>query len=413
MSHHTDKRDVSAVGRRLGTYRVLLVFLALLAVIGLSACGSSGSGTDDEGSVATEASSSGGTGESTDDGGAAGDPVSEAKERLQAAMAEPEWKQPGPAFDASKATGKKVLFIGVDSSIPVVQTIYKAFAEAAAEVGVQANQFDGKGQVSEFNRGMETAISQSYDAVILLSISPKLVAGAVAEADRAGVKVIESINGDPGKVQLPGVSASVSFCYSCAGKQMADYVIADSGGDANGTIFVSEEVTSGTDAVKGLMSEFDELCAECDFDTENVPIAEWSKRLPTLTRSTLLSNPETNYMIPLYDGMAISIVPAVLQANKPDVKVVSFNATPSVMEMMNEGEVMAADVGGANVWLGWGLADQTFRVLAGVPPVKDENIPLRMFTQENLDEIDLGGPEVDWYGKADFKGNYKKLWKTG
>ncbi|MFN8215209.1 MAG: sugar ABC transporter substrate-binding protein [Solirubrobacterales bacterium] len=413
MSKHTDKRGVSGAGRRPGTYRVLLVLLALLAVVGLAACGSSGSSTDAEGSGSSETSSSGGTSESTDSGEAGGDPVSEAKERLQTAMAEPEWKQPGPAFDAGKVQGKKVLFIGVDSSIPVVQTMYKAFAEAAKEVGMQVNEFDGKGQVSEFNRGMETAISQNYDAVVLLSISPELVAGAVADAERAGVKVIEAINGDPGKVQIPGVSASVSFCYSCAGKQMADYVIADSGGDANGAIFVSEEVTSGTDEVKGLMGEFGELCAECKFDTKNVPIAEWSKNLPTLTRSTLLSNPQTNYLIPLYDGMAISIVPAVLQANKPEVKVVSFNATPSVMEMMNEGEVMAADVGGANVWLGWGLADQTFRVLAGVAPVKDENIPLRTFTKENLDAIDLGGPEVDWYGKADFKANYKKLWKIG
>lgn len=400
MSNPMDNRGTpGACRRRTGARGVVSAFVALLAVIFLAACGSDGSSTDGT----TAGSESGG-----DSSG-----VSEAKSRLQAAMAEPEWKQPGPAFDASEAKGKKVLYLAVDLSIPVTQTFYDAFAEAGREVGVEVDKFDGKGEVSEFNRGMETAISQNYDAVILLSISPKLVAGAVADAKQAGVHVIEALNGDPGKPQLSDVAASVSFCYSCAGALMANYVIADSGGDATGTIFISEEVTSGIDELRGITDEFDELCPECDFVTDDVPIAEWSKGLPTATRSALLSRPDTNYLMPLYDGMALSLVPAVVQANKPDVKVVSFNATPAVMEMMADGGPMTADVGGANAWLGWGIADQTFRVLTGQPPVEDENIPLRMFTTENLNEINLDGPEVEWYGSADFKGNYKKLWQVG
>ncbi|MGE4121682.1 MAG: sugar ABC transporter substrate-binding protein [Solirubrobacterales bacterium] len=404
---NTDKRGVPrASRRRTGAYRTLLALMALLTVLFLAACGSSDS---DSGSSGSETAGSEGTSSSEGGGDSA---VETARERLQAAMVEPKWEQPGPAFDAKKADGKKVLYIAVDAKIPVVENIYNAMSEGAKEGGVQVDLFDGKGQVSEFNRGMETAISQNYDAVVLMSISPKLVAGAVADADRAGVKVIEAINGDPGKVQLPTVAASGTSCYSCAGALMADYVIADSEGDAKGTIFVSEEVTSGEDELAGIENEFDELCPDCDFNIENVAIADWGKRLPTLTRSTLLSNPDAKYLMPLYDGMAITVVPAVEQANKPDVRVVSLNATPAVVEMMAQGDTMAADVGGAYTWLGWGLADQSLRVLSGQPPVDDENIPLRMFTEENLDEIDLDASEESWYGTTDFKSNYKKLWQV-
>jgi ribose transport system substrate-binding protein len=384
----------------MGQRRTAVAIAVAIAALALAACGSdSGNGSGSGGSQAAASS----------DGGSAN--VAEAKKRLEAAMGEPAWKEPGPAFDASKAKGKKVMYIGVDASIPIVKTIYDAMKEAGAQVGVDVQQFDGKGQVAEFNRGIETAISQKYDAITLLAIPSGLVSGAIADAKKAGIPVVQVQEHDPGSPLADGVVGQVTFCYSCAGKLIADFVIADSGGKANGTIFISKDVSNGTDEEKGMRDEFAELCPGCKFESQNVAVADWNTKLGTLTRSTLTSKPDTGYLLALYDGMTIPIVPAVAQAGKAGkVKVVSFNATPSVMKEMANGDTMAGDVGGANVWFGWGLADQVFRVLAGEQPVEDENIPLRMFTKENLGDIDLSKDESTWYGSVDFRGEYKKLW---
>lgn len=380
----------SGAGRHAAWLLPALIAVALLVV----ACGGDDSGGSD---------ADAGSGEEAN--------VAEAQSRLEAAMAEPEWEAPGPAFDASQASGKKVMYIGVDASIPIVKTIFDAFKEAGAENNVQVDQFDGKGQVSEFNRGIEIAISRGYDAITLLAIPSDLVSGAIADAKRAGIPVIQVQEHDPGTELADGVVAQVTFCYSCAGALIADFVVADSGGDAKGTIFVSEDVSNGEDEEGGMREEFEELCPDCEFETQNVAVADWETRIPTLTRSILTSQPDTGYLLPLYDGMTIPMVPAVIQAGKQgEVKVASFNATPSVMEEMANGNVVAADVGGANVWFGWGLADQVFRVLSDVEPVEDENIPLRMFTPENLDTIDLSANESTWYGDVDFEAEYRQLW---
>ncbi|HVV89489.1 MAG TPA: sugar ABC transporter substrate-binding protein [Solirubrobacterales bacterium] len=386
------------------TRRHLLALVAATALVALSlaisACGGGGS---------SSGSSGGG-----EEGGAGNAGVEKAEQRLQEASKTAKWEAPGPKFEASKASGKKVMYIGVDTTIPIVKTVYEALSEAAAKDNVSVTEFDGKGQVSEFNRGIETAVGQHYDAIVLLAIPSELVSGAVAEAKRAGIPVIEAQEHDPGSPLEDGIVGQVTFCYSCAGKLMADYVIADSGAKAESTVFISKEVSNGVDELGGIQSEFKELCPECKMEVDNVPVADWQTKLPTLTQSTLTSNPDTGYLLPLYDGMAIPIVPAVAQAGKSEeVKLASFNATPSVMEMMANEEVVAADVGGDSFWFGWGTADQVFRVLAGAEPVEDENIPLRMFTKENLGSIDISEPEETWYGNVDYKAEYEKLWGLG
>jgi ribose transport system substrate-binding protein len=380
--------------------RSLMTVAVVIASLAATACGSSSNGGGSSGGSSSGSASGGGSAN-----------VSQAKQRLQAAMGAPTWKAPGPAFDASKAKGKRVMYIGVDASIPIVKTIYTAMKQAAGQEGVNVQEFDGKGQVSEFNRGIETAISQKYDAITLLAIPSTLVSGAIADAKKAGIPVIQVQEHDPGSPLADGVVGQVTFCYSCAGKLIADFVISDSGGKANGTIFISKDVSNGTDEEKGMRDEFSSLCPDCKFDSQNVAVADWNSKLGTETQSILTSKPNTNYILALYDGMTIPIVPAIAQAGKAGkVKVVSFNATPAVMKEMANGDTVAGDVGGANVWFGWGLADQVLRVLSGTAPVADENIPLRMFTKQNLGDIDLAKDESTWYGTVDFRSNYKKLW---
>jgi len=55
------------------------------------------------------------------------------------------------------------------------------------------------------------------------------------------------------------------------------------------------------------------------------------------------------------------------------------------------------------------MADQVMRVMSGAPPVADIKVPLRLFTRENIDTIDLGAEE-SWYGKVNFPEGYRKLW---
>lgn len=386
------------VGRRL---------LSLVAVLSAAALIATGCGDDND-----NGSAAGGGAETTEQ--AASDTVAEAKTKVEEARGEPSWKEPGPAFDASAAKGKTVHYIGLAMAIPIVKTLYDGMEDGLATVGAKAVAYDGKGQVSEFNRSMQQAISRKADAIVLEAIDPKVVAAGIADAEEAGIPVIVSQDIDSTSPLPENVDGRVSFCYSCVGALIADWVIQDSNGKAKATIFVSRDTPPSTPEERGMVEEFERLCPDCEIEVENVAVADWQTRLPTLTQSVLRQRLDTEYLLPLFDGMATFIVPAIQSAGKADqVKVASFNATPSVMEEMAKGDIVAANVGGANVWQGWGIADQAMRLMTGQDAVEDENIPIRLFTDENLDQIDLKASEDKWYGSTDFRSEYKQLWGAG
>jgi hypothetical protein len=53
-------------------------------------------------------------------------------------------------------------------------------------------------------------------------------------------------------------------------------------------------------------------------------------------------------------------------------------------------------------------------VLAGADPVDDPKIPVRLFTADNIDEIDIKAKEETWFGDpAEWREGYKELWGVG
>jgi ribose transport system substrate-binding protein len=123
------------------------------------------------------------------------------------------------------------------------------------------------------------------------------------------------------------------------------------------------------------------------------------------------AKPNANYFVPDFDGEVIFMVPGVTSANAQNkVKIVSFNATPSVMQNLKSHYVVAAETGGPNLLQGWAFADQGMRVLAGQQPLQDLNIPTRLFDASNIGSIDLSQQESEWYGVGDYRAKYKQQW---
>ncbi len=77
--------------------------------------------------------------------------------------------------------------------------------------------------------------------------------------------------------------------------------------------------------------------------------------------------------------------------------------------MVQQDDVVAMDVGDKPAWIGWGIMDQVFRVVAGVGPLPSEHTPLRVFDDANVDET--GRPPQFALGYGDsFAAGYRQLW---
>lgn len=342
-----------------------------------------------------------------------------AAERLAAAeQARSTAAAPTNAVNAKDAKGKTMLIVPILSDIPIAKVTNDAITAALHLAGANTQIIDGQGQVAVQTRGIGEAVTRGSAALTLEAIPARLVQAPLAQVASAKVPVIEAFEWNPGLPPLDeqklGVAAQISYCYTCAGKAMADFVTADSRGNADVAVVGSSDQPTSALEIGAMRDEFRRLCPQCKLKTADAPQSQGPGRLPTLTRTLVNQDPHLNYILPVFDVMALSIVPSLHQAGaNTRIKVVTFNATPAVLQLLARGDTVAADVGVDQVWASWGIADEFFRVTAHQPALALENVPMRTFTRNNIHSIDLSAAQSTWYGSGSFKSQFMKTWGLG
>jgi ribose transport system substrate-binding protein len=344
-------------------------------------------------------------------------PISQAKAIIA------QWEKPakfvpsGPAFDAKKAAnGKTIGWVSVTNDIPFTQQMLKGARAAAKLVGLKIQLCDGKGQASEWARCFQRFISQKVDIILSQSVDPRILKSSISAANKARIPVMtSSSNFSEAKTTWPGTVAEDSQPFRLVSRLMGDFAVADSNGKVNALIITSNEVYVAPGQVQAIQGEFKKYCpSTCKSKVVNVAIADWQTRIPTVVQTEITSNPDLNYVIPLYDGEVPFAIAGVHAKNAQErVKVISFNASPGVMDFLKNKDVLVADVG---VWIiqhGWAAIDQAARALAGqrgLKALRDPRPATRMFDYRNVDSLDFKNPD-SWYGTPSISSFYKKQWR--
>jgi ribose transport system substrate-binding protein len=386
------------------------LLLVVLCTVALAACGSSSSSSSSGGGGAS--SSASGTG--TTSSGPAG--VATAEKLVTQEEQPPAFKGPTSKVDIAKAKGKSVYYVSLTEEIPALHEWGVVLAQQLKAAGVPTQKCDAKGSPDGITTCLQQALAAKPSMIVAQALDTKFIASYIARAKAAGIKFVTAQTGVPGIPTLSGDDAEVTFDYAQVGRVLADWFVADSGCTKGGPQIITSTSSRQPSAaeVTGIQGEVKKLCPSLSVPSvQNVLIPDWPTSLPTTTRSLLTQNPNLKYMLPLYDGMTIYMVPAIngILAAKSSTKVASFNATPVVIQNeLAKTSPLAADVGGPNQWYGVALADQVLRVLAGQKPVPSENVPLRLFTRDNVGTIDPKKDESTWYGSVNPICEYHKLW---
>jgi ribose transport system substrate-binding protein len=340
--------------------------------------------------------------------------VSGARAQIEKFKRTPEFVRPGRAFDATGALrGKKIFEIPITSEVPFVGAVEQGMRDAVAAVGADLIVYRNQGRPPQWAQGIRAAIAQDAAAITLLAQDPELLAPQIREAERAGIPVIVlRTTGEDEQCPAQGTTC-VPGPFEQAGRLEADWVIAESGPDADVLVITSRDARSTGSLVRGLRDEFRRRCPECDLRFVDVPIPEWAKQIRGEVQSALVRNPGIEYVIPIYDSMSQYVVPAIRAGAGADrVKIAAFNGTPFVLEMVQDGDIVEMDVGENLSWVGWAAMDQAFRVVAGERPVRSEHTPLRVFDDANAGETGRP-PDFDRGYGAPHEAAYRRLWGAG
>jgi ribose transport system substrate-binding protein len=388
-------------------YALATLGVACSMAFGVVACGDDSSD-----------SASSGSGSTTSDGGGGSDAQSTAKAAIEKGKQIPQFSLDAESFDASKASGMTIFNIPVSSAIPYIASVDKQMQKIAKERGIKWVQFENQGNPTQWATGMNQAISQNADLIILdAGIDPKLLIPQLRRAKSANIKVLVNHlyqNGEaPDQQILDLIDGYITVPFHESGELSVQYAVADGGCDAvKSTLIINaKEVPPSQGIVDAMTAKLAELCPDAKPKVVNVPVVDWGTKIAPEVQSALSADPNMKWVLPIYDSMSIPAIAGIRAAGKgANVKVASYNGTPDVMKLIESGDNMAADMGENIEWLAYANMDQAMRILTDGPIIKDgnENTPLRVFDDSNVKEA--GAPEyVKGFGTSYIDG-YKKLW---
>lgn len=371
---------------------------------------------------ATGACSTGAAGDTPSSGGSAsGTLTSDATSALQAKIdkyrAVPTFTAPGPAIDVSSLRGKNIFIVpetnNVFNNVNVAQM--KSIAAAA---GINATVYDNQGTSAQWVQGIQTAVSQHVDLIVLANApDPRALQPQLAAAKAAGIPVVVTHFYDDSAPKPPacdgcaaGVTALETAPFNTAAALLADWVILKAKGNVDALIPIVGGVIPTPGMQDAMKQEFTQYCPKCTYKFIDIPLADFaSSKLGTDIQASVSGDPNVNWIIDQLDSMEPATLTAINTAGRSGkVDVVGYNGSTFAIKDVQGDSPMVMDVGESAPWIGYATMDQAFRVLLGKPTVP-ESAPVRVFDSTNATQA--GTPPVLTQGYGDsYVAGFRKLW---
>jgi ribose transport system substrate-binding protein len=347
----------------------------------------------------------GGDGDGGTTGSAGQTARSAATEQFAAAVTEasrPVSAWPGPDSGTGPAKAKKIVVITCSSQGAGCVSAAKGATEAGEVLGWTVKTIDGKGNPQAWNAGILTAISEKADGIALAAVPPALVGDAVARARAAKIPVVSIFNPKVGP--SGGVFAYVRPEHRDQGVKMADWVAADSGGEARVVLVEDNQFPELVQRVEGFRAEL-ARCEGCELvATVRSQIQTMAQNLPQAIVSALQTHPDATHVISPFDSNALFAAQGVRQAGKAaTVKVGGYEGDPQAVDAIRTGQIQAATIADPTEWMGWQAIDEFTRAFAG-EPAANVPVPWRLLTKANVPS------GSGWAGDFDFRSAYRRLW---
>jgi len=323
----------------------------------------------------------------------------------------PTFSAPGAAFDAKSCMADKSMFvIPLTNANPFNAAISQGFIEAAAMVGFELRAWETQMDPAGWVQGINTAVAGGYSLIDMQGgLPPEFLVPQITEARDAGLKVTATHNYDATTQTTPDfLDGAANTDYVTVGKIMSAWAIVQTGGKVNALVLGPDEITPTAPLRDAILGYLFDNCPDCTTKYINVPVNDWATQGQPAVQNALLADPSINYVLPVYDSMSQFVVPAIRIAGS-HAKVVSYNGTPFVLDMIRDGDIVEMAVGESLGWVGMAGTDANMRLLCGLDPVGKLNTPAYIFSDANI--ATAGNPATfnDGYGDVHTAG-FSQLW---
>ena len=322
----------------------------------------------------------------------------------------------GAEIDVTALAGKKIISIPIDSKLEFYQVGENAMKAIAEKAGLEYMTFPTDGSPTSFQQGFAQAIAEQAGAIILNGPLPENLAPQVKEAQAAGVQVVPVHISDQSEPVYADTPYEAFAPFNLGARLSTLNAVIDLKGEPVMALVLE---ASGTGPSDGMVKTItDTLANEAPAGSAivtslNIQVPEWSTDIQPAVQSALLAHPEINAVIPIYDSMALFAIPGIDQAAADkNLGVYSFNGTPAVLKLIQDGTTMRSDAAESPDWVSYVNLDTVFRAMLGADPIAKVSGPLRQIDKSNVDETGVPPESGKGFGN-EFPSAYMKLWGLG
>lgn len=334
--------------------------------------------------------------------------VSQARDALEAAQAEATLKVAPQEVDASEASGKTVFLI-IPAAVTFWNDAAKGLTEAGRAVGIKVRTLNANASLPTLATAFSQALASGADGVIVGAFPPAAYANQLAEAKKAGVPVVSSMESAPGTSRADGVSALIGVDFPNLGKVLAAQMLKDTSCSVKAMVPYAAGQRQLDSLVESMTSTVKDLCGSaCSVGGATFPGPQAATAAGPLAVSKFNANPKINYFVANSSNLGPLIETSLKQA-RIDVPLTGIGGQQPDLETISKGGLMKSnEIYAPGTFVGWAFADSFVRSFAGEPS-QDVAIPTRLVTADSLKRSGLESGDI-WPGYDDFAGSFKEAW---
>lgn len=263
------------------------------------------------------------------------EPAEQAPAAEAPAKEEPAAEAPATAEEKTKM---KIGIMTMGLSQPYFVSLSKGYKDMAAEypgVEVEIVEVDPKLDVANQVTGVESMVSLGVDAMIVTAMDPKAIDPAIADAMKAGVKVVSHYN----KLGAQDIHSGISTIGMgfVAGQEAAKWINEKLGGTAKVALLVWDKTefdidrTTGMTQALALYAPGAEIVAQQAADAIDTGL--------TAAETILQANPDVKVFVCYNDEGCLGALAAVEAAGlaTDDFGIFGVNASPEALTKIKEG----------------------------------------------------------------------------
>lgn len=328
-----------------------------------------------------------------------------------------------PSTPTTPPSGKNIWVLSCGQAAIGCSTLADSAVSASKAAGFDVTLVDGKfGADNAYSTGIRQAIAAKADGIVVGAIDCPAIKAPLQEAKAAGIKVVGQLTVDCDDPSYgsgdPLFSASIIYNdtektavdYSKAqGKIKADWIIAQTKGDAVAVSMRQTDGLLGTAIADGFDDEMKAACPSCKVIPLEYTLADQgSGALPAKMSQVLLANPKVNAVMVPYDTIATGgVAQAIVRSGRSDdISMIGGEGYPDNLGLIKNDGGQDAVLFESTEWMGWAAVDSLSR-LFGDQTQEPAGIGNQLFDKDHMPKTDDDGYIVP---TVDFQADYLKAW---